>query len=200
MRAAIKRERELNKAMQFLSKIGVATEDIETTTAEILDTMMETRERQGEAALLFLDTPARFLTKKCAWRECGEFFGTSYKSNAYCSNACRGKDFFDKTGTRVDWGAKSMQERWGGEPPLVIDPVTLKFLAQHYQELRDSQSPTSIAQTRQEIPQPVTSIVDDEALMSEMTHTNNPPTNPLDALAEPTLQDLLDLDFDAEFL
>lgn len=201
MRQSKHQERALEKAMELLAKMGVNVDDIEKTSAAMLDSSADARERQGEAALLFLAHPSKFITKKCEW--CEEYFGTSYRSNSYCSNACRGKAFFKATGQQVNWAGKTSEERWGGEQPLVIDPETLKHLAEHYLKLKvqlGSQIPTATDQ-----PHPVTPPITDvsgavEVSRLEMTHTNNLPTNLHHEPVELTLRELLDLDFDAEFL
>lgn len=182
MRAKLHKERTANKALDFLKNLGIATEELSVTTAIMVDNAPENKVLQGEAALLFLNKPERFITKKCDWKECGEYFGTSYRSVAYCSNACRGKAFKDQTGMDIDW-SKSAHERWGGDPPLIIDPDTLKNLAWLMQEGRLGKSPT-LPSTESE---PEEVLVASPENKPEATERVVTPTIPLDSLELETL-------------
>lgn len=146
------KERKRQKALALVASLGVDTSSYVDHSAERLDRAPENLERQGEAALAFLDRPTRFITKQCIY--CQEYFGTNYRSVGYCSNLCRDKHFRQQTGYKVDWGAKSDKDRWGGEPPLIIDPETLKHLAQWYAELKQKVDQDSQTQNHLEPEQP----------------------------------------------
>jgi len=145
------KERRRQKALALVASLGVDTSGYVDHSAERLDRAPENLERQGEAALAFLARPSRFVTKQCTY--CQEYFGTNYNSVGYCSNLCRDKHFRQQTGYKVDWGAKSDKERWGGEPPLIIDPETLRHLAQWYTELKQKVDQESQTQSQQQEPE-----------------------------------------------
>jgi len=129
------KKRRQEKALATLANLGIDTECVVLGSAERLDSAPETLERQGEAALAFLAHPTRFVTKECIY--CGEWFGTNYNSVGYCSNHCRDKHFERQTGMKVNWGAKDLHQRWlHFEPPLVIDPDTLRQLAGLYETMQ----------------------------------------------------------------
>jgi len=89
---------------------------------------------EAEAVLKMLEKPARFMQKQCGRKECGEWFGTNYRAVAYCSINCRIKSL---AAIGIQWDpSKKEEERWGGEPPLIIPPAALKALIQmaHAQE------------------------------------------------------------------
>lgn len=143
------KERKRLKALEIVASLGIDTSTYVFTPAKDLDEHPENLARQGEAALAFLAKPSGFTTKECLY--CKEYFGTDYNSVGYCSNNCRDKDFFNQTGYKVNWASKSDVARWNGEPPLVIDPETLKHLAQWYHQLKsqiESQTPV------QTVPEP----------------------------------------------
>lgn len=132
-----KAKRDQEKALEMFAKIfgqEVAVESIADPVQ--MDKAPQYRELQGEAALLFLSKPERFITKVCAW--CEQSFAATYHYVAYCCNNCRARAFKEQTGVDVDWGAKTDTERWGGEPPLIVDPETLKHLAEHVRRLNNS--------------------------------------------------------------
>lgn len=143
MRADKLKERKRLKALEAIAALGIDTSSYTIAPAKDLDDHPENRARQGEAALAFLARPSGFTTKQCLF--CEEYFGTDYNSVGYCSNNCRDKHFKQQTDVTVNWGAKTDVQRWGGGPPLIIDPETLKHLAQWYHQLKsqiESQTPS----------------------------------------------------------
>lgn len=141
MRPDKRKARRKENALAALAKLGFDATAYTITSGEEIDEQPDNLERQGEAALAFLARPQRFTTKQCLY--CEEYFGTNYRSVGYCSNNCRDKHFEQQTGMKVDWGKKNDRERWlGNEPPLVVDPTTLKYLAQHYEAMqKERQNP-----------------------------------------------------------
>lgn len=104
----------------------------------------------AEAVLLVLRQPAAFTYKVCKRVECKEPFGTNYHSVAYCSNRCRAKDLLD---LGVTWDpSKTEEERWAGEPPLMIPPAAVKVLRRLLATLPDddSLSPYELKHAQQE--------------------------------------------------
>jgi hypothetical protein len=80
----------------------------------------------ADAVITFIQKPARFAFKKCGRVECGEMFGTNYRAVNFCSVNCRIK-YLEAQG--IKWNPyKKEEERWGGEPPLIIPPDALKVL------------------------------------------------------------------------
>lgn len=79
-----------------------------------------------EAVLRSLEKPAAFTYKKC--KRCGEMFGTNYRAVAYCSDHCRQVGFQNQTGIRWNPLRSTPEQRWGGEPPLIVSPDVLKKL------------------------------------------------------------------------
>ena len=154
MRPNKKQARDLEKLKAMLVAAGVATKDVVEQAADLSPTGREAISRQGDAILLFLESPAKFTTKQCQRKECGEWFGTNYRSVGYCSDSCRGREISRQTGLKWDYRKDEFQ-RWGGEPPLVIDPVSLKKLKQFVAALQQpaqSQIETSLPLR---VPQPV---------------------------------------------
>jgi len=168
------KQRRKEKALETLKQLGFDPTAYEITTAEELDEEPNNLERQGEAALAFLSKPSRFTTKQCLY--CEEYFGTNYNSVGYCSNQCRNKHFQQQTGLTVDWGRKNDRERWlGNEPPLVIDPFTLKMLAAHYEAMQKERLNPQDSQTRnhQEVVENFLTIQDQAN--RQQVQTNQPP-------------------------
>lgn len=162
MRPNKKAIRDLEKLKAMLVKSGIATKEIVEQAADIAPTGREAVSRQGDAILLFLEKPAAFTTKQCSRVECGEWFGTNYRSVGYCSDNCRGREISRQTGLKWDY-RKDEFARWGGEPPLVIDPTSLKklkqyviALEQHVQiQIEISESLPQLPQLQQELLIPV---------------------------------------------
>lgn len=140
MREKIKQERDLEKIKKLLLKHGIDNEVIEEAIAEA-PTFQDAISRQGEAVLMFLETPAKFTAKLC--KRCGEPFSTNYRYVAYCTDQCRAKAISSQTGVAWDW-LKPELERWGfKEPPLIIPPEAFKNL-QKYLNVLQSQNLTEI--------------------------------------------------------
>lgn len=149
MRKNKKAERDLQKLMAMLADKGFEQEKI-VKAAEVAPTGREAISRQGEAVLMFLEAPAKFTTKEC--KRCKEPFGTNYRAVAYCSDNCRAKAVFEITGMNWDW-RKPEEERWGGEPPMVIDPKSFKKLNQFVDALQSrTQRQTEFRQETVEVP------------------------------------------------
>ena len=125
-------------------KHGIDNEVIEEAIAES-PTFQDAVSRQGEAVLLFLESPAKYTAKLC--KRCGEPFGTNYRYVAYCTDQCRAHAISEQTGVKWDW-MKPELERWGfKEPPLVIPPKAFKNLQAYIsvlqsRNLMQTQSPS----------------------------------------------------------
>ena len=142
MRKEKKAERALQGLQAWLTKSGVA-EEVVKEAAEKVPVAAHDLSMQAEGVLLFLQKPLHFITKKC--KECEEDFLTNYRSVAYCSDSHRAKAL-RRDG--IQWTPyKKAEERWGGEPPLVIPPEARKRLVKMAQYLlstefeQESQSP-----------------------------------------------------------
>ena len=176
MRAAKKAVRAMDGLAALLAQYGVDQE----TIAEIKETAPTDRNaisRQGEAVLLFLESPAKFTSKQC--KRCGEYFGTNYRSVAYCSDNCRSRAMNDIFGMVWNWTEKSEEERWGGEPPLIIPPRAFAKLEQYVRWFNDhadrfNQPPLEVQpQTQPQIPSqsqtPAEVLTQDKAEWAEQT-------------------------------
>lgn len=134
MRASKKAVRAMDGLAAMLAQYG--------TTADVIEEIKETAptdrnaiSRQGEAVLLFLESPAKFTSKQCKW--CEEYFGTNYRSVAYCSDNCRSRALNDIFGMKFNWVDKSEEQRWGGEPPLIIPPKAFALLEKYVRWFND---------------------------------------------------------------
>lgn len=128
MRQSKKAERSINELARRLAELGLDSTAVES----IKDNAPETRDaisRQGDAVLTWLEAPAKFTMKLC--KRCKEPFGTNYRSVAYCSDNCRARDISEQIGVKWDWTARTEEQRWGGEPPLIIPPLALRRLLQY---------------------------------------------------------------------
>jgi hypothetical protein len=115
-------DKALEKAAAIMAEMGVkALVDIETAKkAAYIAKIEKSRTESLEGVLISLQRPHAVIYRKC--KHCDELFGTNYRFTAYCGNNCRIKDFEESTG--MQWTRnKSEEERWGGEPPLTIDPA-----------------------------------------------------------------------------
>ena len=149
MRPTKKADRAMAGLAALMAQHGVEAKVIEEVR-ENVPSSREAHSRQGEAVLLFLESPAKFTAKIC--KRCGEAFGTNYRSVAYCSDSCRSKEISAQLGVKWDWLRASEQDRWGGEAPLVIPPKVLHRLQEFVQFFVD------IPQTQSQIEiHPVTS-------------------------------------------
>ena len=122
-------ERALRKAARLLK--GTANELKQDYVEDAIYDIKSDRYRppaymEAEAVLLSLEKPAVFTYKPC--KRCGEMFGTNYRGVGYCSDNCRVKHLQSQTGIVWNPSRATPEERWGGEPPLVIPPSILKLL------------------------------------------------------------------------
>lgn len=129
MRASKKADRAMQQLAEMMLKHGIGQEVIEDAK-ETAPTDRLAISRQGEAVLLFLESPAKFTTKFCKREDCGEAFGTNYRHVAYCSDNCRAKEMSRIIGVKWDWMRATEEERWGGEPPLIIPPPAYRKIRQ----------------------------------------------------------------------
>lgn len=148
MRANKKAERSMAGLAALMAQHGIKADVIEEVKENVPSTR-EAKSRQGEAVLLFLESPAKYTAKIC--KRCGEAFGTNYRSVAYCSDTCRSKAISEMLGVKWDWLRASESERWGGEPPLIIPPKMLKMLGEFVNFFSTLPSPQ--VQNQTEIPQ-----------------------------------------------
>lgn len=148
MRPNKRADRAMDALALMLKASGVTTEAI-TEMRETAPTGREAISRQGDAVLLFLECPAKFTAKLC--KRCGEPFGTNYRSVAYCGDNCRSKEISTQIGVKWDWLRATEEERWGGEPPLIIPPAALRKIQQFVQWYADNLS----TQTEIENPSPI---------------------------------------------
>lgn len=156
MRPAKKADRAFAQLAKMLADFGVEQETIEEIK-ETAPTNSLAISRQGEAVLLWLESPAKFTTKVCKREACQQPFGTNYRSVAYCSDNCRSRDVSNMLGIKWDWTRASEEERWGGEPPLIIPPAAMKNLLKYVRFFADT-LPTQI-QT-QNLPESTTEYLD----------------------------------------
>lgn len=103
-----------------------------------------------EGVLHSIRRPGDYIYKVC--KRCAGPFGTNYQSVAYCSDPCRIRDFEDATG--ISWNSrKSPEERWGGEPPVVIPPDVIATMLPY--AMRILESFRSLGLTEQELQEQV---------------------------------------------
>jgi hypothetical protein len=80
-----------------------------------------------EHCIRYLERPEAYLKKQCKGPNCNEWFVTSYHAVAYCSDLCR-KRRLAELGVDYNPSAKSLEERWGGEPPMVLPTALTDIL------------------------------------------------------------------------
>lgn len=113
-----KEEKAVAQLAKMLSKLGI--QDLPTVIPE------QDPEREAEAVLQFLEAPKTFRARECKREICHNMFSSNYRAVAYCSNACRALDL---AAEGIKWDPyKNPEERWGGEPPLIIGPEAMQFL------------------------------------------------------------------------
>lgn len=123
MRKQKKVERAVKGLEAMLAKLGVDQAVIEEA-AKTVPVTPHDLSMHAEAVLLSLQQPSHFMMKKCKY--CQEEFGTNYRSVGYCSDAHRAKALRQMG---IEWNPhKTAEERWGGEPPLVIPPEAYRKL------------------------------------------------------------------------
>jgi hypothetical protein len=122
------KKRESDKATEYLTKFLAKAGHSDEVITKAKETVHETRDAislQGEAVLLSIEKPARFTIKRC--KECGEPFGTNYRYISHCGTVCITRALKNISGIHFDPN-KSLEERFGGEVPLVIPPTAVKKL------------------------------------------------------------------------
>lgn len=133
MRQDLKIARAMQKFAKLAEQAGKPIEvpkDLKTAATEIVHQRKNPDPYyEAEGLLLFLEKPARFAFKPC--KRCNEMFGTNYRSVAYCSDNCR-KRSLAEIGIRWD-PSKSPEERWSGEPPIILPPSVVKFLRSSFE-------------------------------------------------------------------
>lgn len=145
MREELKMAKALEKLAALGVNTGIAKQDVRAVSREARVAKPDPI-YTAEAVLMFLQQPARFMFKNCKREECGEQFGTNYRSVAYCSDNCRIKKL---KAIGILWDpSKKLEERWGGEPPLLISPEALRVLV-------------SLSQAQQVYVEPVSSLQGD---------------------------------------
>lgn len=129
MRQAKKQQRATEQLMAMLAaNAGVDVEEFKKDVpVPVEESPFTTDTMQKELCLELINEPGRYMNKKCKY--CGEFFGTSYRSVAYCSDLCRSREWEATMGVPWNFNGKSQREMWGGEPPRIIRPVLWKNLA-----------------------------------------------------------------------
>lgn len=132
----MKRQTKVSKATDVLLA-AMKSAGINTNTIDVVAVKQESLAQkplphyEAEAVLSFLEKPARFAFKPCKF--CSEMFGTNYRSVAYCTDHCRIRGL-RKHG--IIWSSsKSPEQRWGGEPPLVIPPEAVRILLQSARQI-----------------------------------------------------------------
>lgn len=115
----------------------------------------ETVSREAEAVVLYMEDPAKFITRLC--RVCHQPFGVNRASISCCSDRCR-QDLLSETyGLDVDLSLRTPQERWthntGGREPLIVPPPVIKLLAQSLpmSALAELLSPAQRAELRESL-------------------------------------------------
>ena len=133
--------RNLAKLAKQLAAVGVTTQEIKVTKEDAREARANKPQPfwAAEAVLKFLEKPACFMQKQCARKACGEWFGTNYRGVGYCTDNCRIRSL-QEIGIAWDPG-KREEERWGGEPPLIVPPAALKKLIQMAQQQMGSENP-----------------------------------------------------------
>jgi len=113
-----KEEKAVAQLAKMLAKLGV--QDVPTVIPE------QEPDREAEAVLQFLEAPKTFRARECKRAICHNMFSSNYKGVAYCSNACRALDL---ASMGIKWDPyKDPEQRWGGEPPLVIGAEAMQKL------------------------------------------------------------------------
>ena len=112
MKQSAKDRRALQKLIE-LTGVNISTEQ---ASAEVFN--KTPKYVQHEHNIAYLLKPARFIHRNC--KVCGDVFATNYHAVAYCGDACRIKAL-KAIGVTYNPNAKAPEERWGGEPPAVIN-------------------------------------------------------------------------------
>jgi hypothetical protein len=181
MRATKKTERAFAKAAALLQQLGASSPSV-----ELIDVKAAAREAhakqfdvpkyfEAEAMLLFLEKPARFVLKTC--KRCGEPFGSTYHAVGYCSDHCRQVAIQSQTG--ILWNPhKTPEERWGGEPPLILPVAAMLKLREIFglglQTQTETQNGGEELHAQEENLTPIFSAVE-QSLHSEANLPQSPP-------------------------
>jgi hypothetical protein len=146
-----KTERAVKGLQSLLAQLGVDQTVIKEAVKNVPLTPQDLS-MHAEAVLLSLQQPAHFMSKKCKY--CGEYFGTNYRAVAYCSDSHRAKAL---RAEGIEWNPhKTAEERWGGEPPLVIPPEARRKLVKFAQVLLAQEEILQReTQTSESLPEPV---------------------------------------------
>lgn len=175
MKQKNKEARNLAKVLALLGQHGVAVDKKEIETSVAAHRISESDKLEG--VLASVRRPGDFTYRVCKRPECRAPFGTNYVSVAYCSDNCRIREFEKLTG--CTWTPKAPEERWGGEPPLIIPPDVVYRMFEYsktllqYAETQGWESP-------EDIPRPVfhaESVVESETLEADpdsQVETNQP--------------------------
>jgi hypothetical protein len=140
-----KRQRSLDKALEWLQKTGVSTEQIpiEQPDETVLDKI-----REAQSVYYYFSTKGLgFKEKTC--KNCEKTFAYKWEvdSICYCSIACAAESLKQ---IGIKWNPhKSQAERWGRYVPAVVPPAALEILKDHLEDqTNDSQgdSPVDISQ------------------------------------------------------
>lgn len=148
MRVDRKQARQLAKMAALLSQVGV-TVDVEKIQ-ETAKAHTVSDSSKLESVLTSIRRPGDFTYRKC--KRCNEPFGSNYLAVAYCSDICRIRDFEELTGCK--WSAKPAEERWGGEPPLIIPPDVVRRMLQYAKTLVEYAETQGWASV-EDVPEPV---------------------------------------------
>lgn len=126
--------RALTNLAKLLEQHGGPKIDVqETASYARADQVSESSKLEG--VLHSIRRPGDYLYKVC--KRCNGPFGTNYQSVAYCSDACRIRQFESDTG--IKWSTdKSPEERWGGEPPVVIPPDVIATMLPYAKKILES--------------------------------------------------------------
>lgn len=133
MKQSTKQKRALEKLAELTKKYGGG--EINVTEAQSYMHQAAVSESEKlEGVLASLRRPGDYTYRRCKRESCGAPFGANYRAVAYCSDVCRIRDFEATTG--IKWnGNKSPEERWGGEPPVVITPDVLATMLPYAERL-----------------------------------------------------------------
>lgn len=202
MRQTKKADRAMEKIAALLKQHqGLSDDEVEDIKRNV-PLSQQAVSRQGEAVLLFLESPAKFTTKEC--KRCGSPFGTNYRGVGYCSDGCRARSMEEQLGIKWNW-MRPDEDRWGGEPPLIIPPAALQKLKEyveffasipHIQTERESPADREYLQSIESELQQVPSAELSESQLSELDSV------PYSRSAQPqpeTQQQSLEEDFPFDF-
>jgi len=172
LKNAKKQERALANLAKLLEQHGVKV-DVQETKSYVNNAAV-TESEKLEGVLASVRRPGDFTYRICKRAACGQPFGANYQSVAYCSDLCRIKDFEYTTG--IKWNSnKSPEERWGGEPPIVIPPEVIATMLPYAKRIVESFH--SLGVTEQELAdsvQPSPLPVQDESPAESSTPSPKP--------------------------